>query len=197
VQNHTVLVPLDGRIFTSPALSVIAAGKFERGLARRMPATLPKGATVLDIGTGCGFLATHLSRIRPDLTLVLQEDSPALRVALRRLCEKNERVAGDRFRLIDARLGDAPAETLRRLVAEHRPAAVILSDPAVLPEAFSSLLPALVPQPEQIFLSGRWIEKWQDRTGEVAAALLAHGWRGPEFGFDPVLTQGFTRQTPK
>lgn len=196
VQNHTVLVPLDSRIFTTPALTVIAAGKFERGLARRMPATLPKGATVLDIGTGCGFLAAHLARIRPDLTLVLQEDSPALQVVLKRICEKNERAFGDRFRLVDVKLSESPSETLKSLVAEYRPSALILSDPAFPPAAFASLLPALSPQPEQVFLSGRWIEKWQDGAIEATDALKANGWHGPEFGFDPVLTQGFTRQVP-
>ncbi len=38
---------MDPRVFTPPALLVIEAGKFERGIARRMPSVLPKGAAVL------------------------------------------------------------------------------------------------------------------------------------------------------
>lgn len=193
VQNHTVLVPLDARIFTAPALSVIAAGKFERGLARRMPSTLPKGATVLDLGAGCGFLAAHLSRTRPDLALLLHEDNPALRIVLARLAARNDRAFTDRFRLLDTPLGNNPAATLATLVTAHRPTVLLLSDPALAPQMLATLLPALDPQPELLFLSGRWMETWHRHAAATDAALAALGWHGPQFGFDPALTRGYGR----
>lgn len=193
VQNHTVELPADPRIFTTPALAAIAAGKFERGLARRMPQVLPKGGVVLDLGAGCGFLACHLARVRPDLTLLVQEDAPALRLAMARIMARNGCAASDRFRLVDATLAPDPAETLLSLVAEHRPAALVLSDPAVTPQVLAEVLPSLAPLTAQLFLSGRWMEVWFKDAAQTDAAFAAQGWHGPQWGFDPALTRGYGR----
>ena len=74
--NHGLLLPADFRIFPAGALSLIEAGKFERGLARRLPAVLPKAAAVLEIGSAVGFLGLHLSRTRPDLRVILLHSGP-------------------------------------------------------------------------------------------------------------------------
>lgn len=192
--NHTVTVPLDARIFTAPALAAITAGKFERGLARRMPQCLPKAARVLDLGAGCGFLAAHLARIRPDLTLLMHEGAAPLRQTLARLCAKNDRAFGDRFRLLDTAPDPDPAAALEGLLTDHRPDALILSDPAITPEALARLLPAL---PAQLYLSGRWLEAWHPHTAPLDAALAADGWQDPQFGFDPTLTRAYARQSAK
>lgn len=189
VANHGVTLPLDGRVFTGPALQVIAAGKFERGIARRMPSVLPKGGTVLLTGAGCGFLGIHLHRLRGDLRLVMEEDDPALRDVMGRICARNGVVPGDRLVLPqDAAEGDMVAR-----VAAERPVAVILADAGFAPEFLCAALPRLSPQPEQLFLTGRWMERWFDALPAVETALRQEGWHGPQYGFDPVLTRGYGR----
>ena len=190
--NHGVGIPLDARIFTTPALAAIAAGKFERGLARRMPQCLPQGARLLELGSGCGFLATHLARTRPDLTLILQEDNPALRLTLSRLCAHNDRPFTDRFRLIDTPL-DAPQTALPALLAQHRPTALLVADPRLSPDILATALPPLSPL-TRLFLSGRWMEAWHKQAETVDSTLAALGWHGPQFGFDPLLTRGYGRE---
>jgi hypothetical protein len=192
--NHTVEVPLDPRIFTPPALAVIEAGKFERGIARRMPSVLPKGATVLDLGSGCGFLSAHLARVRPDLHIAMIEDDPALRQALIRLCARNEREFSDQFRLLDDSLDADPVDSVRRVVKQISPTALIFAHPALTPDVLARLLPSLAPLPEQVFLTGRWIEKWHPDLAVLEPILQSAGWQGPQFGFDPVLTRGYGRQ---
>lgn len=191
--NHTVKVPLDPRVFTPPALTVIAAGKFERGIARRMPFILPKGATVLDLGAGCGFLSAHLARVRPDLTLVMTEDDPALRTVLVRLCKHNGRDFSDRFRLLQPRVGDDPVAASTRVASEIHPTAIIFGDASIAPKAIAQRLGNLDPATQQLFFTGRWIEKWHGELAELEAALGSAGWQGPQFGFDPVLTRGYGR----
>ncbi len=195
--NHTVYVPLDPRVFTPPALAVIATGKFERGIARRMPFVLPEGAVVLDLGAGCGFLSAHLARVRPDLTLLMQEDDPALREVLIQLCRHNARDFSDRFRLIDEPIGKDPATAATAMVGARQPTAVICAHPALSPAVLADLLPTLDPRPAQFFLTGRWMERWHPDLPQVEATLQSAGWHGPQFGFDPVLTRGYARQSPK
>jgi methylase of polypeptide subunit release factors len=180
VPNHGIEVPLDARVFTPPTLAVIAAGKFERGLARRMPQVLPPGARVHDMGAGCGFLAAHLSRARPDLTVTMAEADPGLRATLQRLCARNGLSFGPRFALVDA----APVQP---------PQSIILGDPAVSPQDLGTLIQSLTPATVQIFLHGRWLEAWHNGLAPVEAALTQAGFAGPAFGFDPVLTRGYGR----
>lgn len=192
--NHTVLVPMDPRVFTPPALIVIDAGKFERGLARKMPFVLPKGGTVLTLGAGCGFLSAHLARVRGDLTILMQEQDAGLRTVLERLCAHNDRPFSDRFRLLDAPLTPDPAAALLALVADHRPDALIVADAAIDPDALARALPALAPVPAQLHLTARWMEAWHTALPAVETLLADNGWHGPQFGFDPVLTRGYGRQ---
>jgi len=192
-QNHTVEVPLDPRVFTPSALAVIESGKFERGIARRMPYVLPKGSVVLELGSGCGFLAAHLAHVRPDLTLLMQEDNPGLRDVLARLCARNEQSFSDRFRLVEASLGSAAVEAVSRLVQDLRPAALICAHPALTADDLTAVIQGLQAKPSQIFLTGRWMEKWHPALPAVEGALHAAGWQGPQFGFDPVLTRGYGR----
>ena len=193
--NHSIDVPMDPRVFTPPALLVIEAGKFERGIARRMPSVLPKGAAVLEIGSGCGFLACHLARSRPDLTITLCEDDAGLRRVLHHLCARNGRDFSDRFQLIDTVPSNDPQGALLDLLSKHPPTALILADPAVSATIVANVIPDLPASLGQIFLTGRWLERWHPEIATVDAALTAAAWEGPGFGFDPVLTRGYGRVT--
>lgn len=197
--NHTVEVPLDPRIFVPSALQVIEAGKFERGIARRIPSVLPKGAVFLDLGAGCGFLSCHLAKVRPDLTLVLQEDDPALQAVARDIIERNGISQSERFRLLDSQIGEAePGAAFRALMRDIQPGALLIGHPGLTPAILADWARDAGAPPVQIFLSGRWMERWQDDIAPVEAAFAGIGLIGPQFGFDPALTRAYApAQTAK
>jgi hypothetical protein len=184
-ENHGILLPADFRIFPPAALTLIAAGKFERGLARRLPAVLPKGATVLEIGSAVGFLGLHLARVRPDLQVVMAEGNSALRLTMQRIMARNGLQFGERLALRHGALGDE----LTALVAEVKPQVLLLADPRLTPDALLDLLSRL-PSPEQILLYGRLLENHQSALGPVEDLLAELGY-APGLGFDPGIARGF------
>jgi hypothetical protein len=153
--NHSMKLPADPQIFAAHVLPLIEAGKFERGLARKLPAVLAQGARVLELGAAVGFLAGHCSHIRPDLSWVLQEDNAGLRQMILRVCAINERTFDNRFALSDQRLGDDALAVARGLIAQHRPTALLIGTAAITPEMLEHLI---TPQISQLFLYGRWLE---------------------------------------
>lgn len=189
--NHSMKIPADSRVFAAHVLPLIQSGKFERGLARRVPQVLAQGAKVLEIGAAVGFLAGHCANIRPDLRLVIHEDNPGLRQMLVAVCVVSNRAFNDRFMLLDQLFGgDISADALA-LINAHRPDALLLADPRFSPEVLSSLLPALpLPAPGQIFLYGRLLEQHQARLPEIEALLEALGYTA-DFGFDANIARGF------
>jgi hypothetical protein len=88
-----------------------------------------------------------------------------------------------------------PKGALLDLVSKHRPTALILAHPAVSAGVVADVIPDLPASLKQIFLTGRWIERWHPEIATVDAALTAAAWEGPGFGFDPVLTRGYGRVT--
>ena len=191
VENHGVLLPADFRIFPPAALSLIEAGKFERGLARRLPGVLPKGAAVLEIGSAVGFLGLYLAKVRPDLTISLQEENLSLRQTMQRIMHKNERLFNNRLSLWQTPLGEVPSKTVIALAAEARPQALLLADPQLTPHWLIDMLPRLRgPQPEQILLYGRLLEKFHADLGPVEDLLTELGYQ-PGLGFDPNIARGY------
>lgn len=189
--NHSMKIPADSRVFAAHVLPLIQSGKFERGLARRMPQVLAQGAKVLEIGAAVGFLAGHCANIRPDLRFVIHEDNPGLRRMLMAVCAVSNRAFNDRFMLYDQYLGDDIAADALALIKAHRPDALLLADPRFSPDVLSNLLPALpLPAPAQIFLYGRLLEQHQARLSEIEALLLALGYTA-DFGFDANIARGF------
>ena len=191
VENHGVRLPMDGRVFPPTALESIKAGKFERGLARRMPQVLPNAGSVLEIGSGVGFLGLHLARARPDLVLTLQEDNASLRTIMRQVMMNNERTFNNR--LVDAETlpGTDLAAAVLTVVAQVKPRSLLLGDPRLTPDVLLDLLLRLpAPQPMQIILYGRLLELWHNALVPVGA-LLAELDYEPAFGFDPNIARGF------
>jgi len=186
VANHAILLPQDPRLFTDPALQAIAKGKFDRGLARRMPQVLDREAKVLEVGSGVGFLGLHLATIRPDLTLVLQEDHPGLRDAMLRILQQNNRSLTTRLSLTDTPLTDDPAIGLATLIAQTRPDVLCLADPRLSP----AVLQTLAARPRQVFLYGRLLDSHRDALAQFERLLTGWGYL-PGYAFDPNLTRGF------
>lgn len=190
IENHGLRLPLDSRVFPPAALGLIEAGKFERGLARKLPQVVPKGATVLEIGSAIGFQALNLAQARADLRVILHEDNPALRQVMGRVMAENERAFADRFVLSGVTLDDL-AETLPALVKTVKPRALLLADPRLSAEVLVSSLPRLSPQPEQIILYGRLLEHWHTQLDAVAE-MLAEMEYEPAFSFDPNIARAFS-----
>ena len=193
-QNHSMKIPVDRRVFTAAALALIQSGKFERGLARRMPQVLAERAKVLEIGSAVGFLAGHCANTRHDLSLYLQEDSAALQQMLRVVCALSNRRFNDRFVLLEQSLGSEPAKGALSLMTALRPDALLIADPQLGPEALQQLLAALAaPMPAQIFLYGRFLEQHHAHLLEVEAQLAALGYIA-DYGFDAYIARGFRRE---
>ena len=190
IANHDILLPLDARIFPAAALALIEAGKFERGLARRLPGVLPKGASVLEIGAAVGFVGLHLAKTRPDLTITLQEENLSLRSTMQLIMVENEWSFHNRLRLWQTPLGPAPVLTILLLMAEVKPAALLLADPQLTPDILLDLLPRLPGPPAQILLYGRLLELYHKDLTPVQDLLAALGYQ-PGLGFDPNIARGF------
>ncbi len=187
VANHGILLPQDPRLFTDPALQAIAKGKFERGLARRMPQVLDRNAKILEVGAGIGFLALHLSGLRPDLTILVQEDHADLRTAMACIMKQNERSFTARLNIVASALMPDPAAGLAALIAEIRPDVLCLADPRL---SAAVLKAALTVRPRQILLYGRLLETHRTDLSEYEDHLVSLGYLSG-YAFDPNLTRGF------
>lgn len=195
--NHTMKLPLDPRVFAAPVLPLIQAGKFERGLARKMPSVLVKQARVLEIGSAVGFLSGHCANIRTDVHFTLQEEDAGLRQMMRAVCLMSNRAFNDRFVLSDAVLRNMVEDTLS-LISAVRPTSLLLADARLSPEVLRQVFMALpAPPPVQIFLYGRLLEGWHTRVDEVGGVLQALGYVADD-SFDPNIARGFRiAETPE
>lgn len=196
VANQGVLLPLDPRVFAPPALAAIEAGKFQRGLARRLPGLVARGAVYLEIGAGAGFIPAHLAAQRPDLRILMQEEEPALAALLVQVMAENGRPFTGRFRLLPDPLGPDPAAGAARLVAGlgAGPVALALGDPRLGGAAIGGMLAALpaAARPRQLFLTGRLHAALAAEGGQEALAprLAAAGY-APDPALDPALGLAF------
>lgn len=190
VANHSLLLPLDPRIFNAAILPVVAKGKFDRPVARKLPQVLPQGVTVLEVGAAIGFLGSHLAHVRPDLTVVLQEDDPALRAAMAMIHAHNGRGLSAKLCASNQRLTDDPPAMLAALLAEHRPTCAILADPRLTPEVLEAALAAW--QPSEVYLYGRTLEWHRDRRAEYESLMTRHVYQVID-GFDANSVLAFRR----
>ncbi|MFC3182813.1 glycosyltransferase family 2 protein [Cypionkella sinensis] len=192
--NHSMKLPLDARIFTDAARALIQSGKFERGLARRMPQVLAEQAKVLEIGSAVGFLAGHCANIRPDLRFYLHEENPSLRQMMGVVSALSHRAFNDRFVVVDQSFGDDPAAAILAMIADVQPDALLLADPLLGPETLQLLFSARpAPSPAQIFLYGRLLEQHHAALPEIEALLASLGYVA-DFGFDANIARGFRLQ---
>ncbi len=190
--NHSMKLPADERVFSMAVLPVIQAGKFERGLARKMPQVLSKNAKVLEIGSAVGFLAGHCANTRPDICVVLQEDNPGLAQMMQVVCALSNRAFGDRFRLSQTRLTNDIASQAPELINQEAPTSLLIGDGRFSPQILSQVITSLqAPLPAQIFLYGRWIDGFHGSVPQVIDLLTSLGY-APAFDFDPNVCRAFT-----
>lgn len=190
VRNGTIELPVDPRIFAPPVLKSISAGKFERKLARRLPQILPDTARLFEIGFGCGFHALHLSALRPDLSITIQDDDPGFHTVLAAVRSKNH-LTGPNPRILNDTLGAAFVASAIALAAREAPDVLVLSDPRATPRASGRILAGLGDdRPKMVFVLGRAIEASIAEIADYPPALANLGYE-PAFGFDPKLAQAF------
>jgi hypothetical protein len=191
--NHSMKLPLDHRVFAAHVLPLIQAGKFERGLARKMPLVLDKQARVLEIGSAVGFLSGHCANIRTDVHFTLHEDHPGLRQMMLAVCTMSNRAFNDRFVLSDQQLQNLVPD-LNSLILKTNPTSLLLADARlgldVLSRVFSGG-PAI--RPRQIFLYGRLLEACYSQLSEIQPLLGSFGYQAEE-SFHPNICRAFRLQ---
>ena len=189
--NHSMTLPADPKVFSSHVIPLIRTGKFERGIARRLPQVLMQDATVLEIGSGVGFVAGHCANVRPDLTVVMYENNAVFRSMLVQVFEKSERSFSNKLMLENNALGTNFAAGIVALHMTRGANVLLLADARVSPEVLAAVLKELSPSPPlQIFLYGRLMEKWHSSMAEIEG-LLTHNHYVADFGFDPTVARGF------
>jgi hypothetical protein len=197
VRNGTIELPVDPRIFAPPVLKAISAGKFERKLARRLPQIIPDAVRLLEIGFGCAFHALHLSALRPDLSITIQEDDRGFHAVLAALISRNG-FTGPNPRILSETLGAAFVASAIAVASREAPDVLFLSDPRATPSAAERILAGLSKNaPELVVVLGRAIEASIADVEGYAPALARLGYE-PAFGFDPKLAQAFKpRSSPE
>ena len=189
--NHSMKLPADPRIFTSHVIPLIQSGKFERGIARRLPQVLPQGATVLEIGSAVGFVAGHCANIRPDLTLVLNERNKGLCATLKTVCAISERKFNNKFMLENNSLNGNFTGWVISTYLTRGADVLMLADPDLSPSDLLVIVQSLAKKlPIQIFLYGRFLEKWHASMTQIELILTSHRYIS-DFGFDPAIARGF------
>jgi hypothetical protein len=194
--NHSMKLPADDRVFAAPVLPSLQAGKFERGLARKMPQVLPKGAKVLEIGSAVGFLAGHCANTRPDISVVLQEDNAGLVQMMQVVCTLSKRDFNDRFRRSEKSISDDVASQLGALIVEESPDVLWVGDGRVQRAALVQGINQMAAKPVQVYVYGRWLEAFHAEADALQADLAAFGY-APAFDFDPNICRAFALQLSK
>ena len=162
-------------------------------LVDRMIGTLPRGGTLLDLGTGSGAIALAVARHRPDIRVTASDISAdALEIAernARRVGANNvEFVLSDLFSALAGRRFDAVAANLPYVPEEDRPhlaPEVALREPALAlfaPDGgFAVMNRALDALPAHLAPGGRAIFELDPRQAAVVSEKLA------ALGFEPAI----------
>ena len=175
-ENRKLKIPADPRVFTPASLQLIMDGKFERNAARRIPKLLNPGATYLEVGAGVGFLPAVIAHEQPGVTVIAQEEAPALAQTAARILEMNGLAQGPALTLTTAPLiqpGDAQdtASGLKALIKDSKCSVLVVNDPRITPAMLETSLNA-VPEmpPKAIILGARALGDQMD--AETAAKML-------------------------
>ena len=125
----------------------------------------PQGARIVDWGTGSGAIALSVADLRPDVTVVGLERSPAALAVAERNLAANPSFA-DRVRLLQS---DGMAA-----VADERFDVVVSNPPYLVPEDLERF-PALRHEPEEALVAGPVGTEDHERVIREAAGVLDPG----------------------
>lgn len=137
VENQTVKIPLDPRVFTSATMEVLKSGKFDRRHARNIAGFLNGCTRLLDLDCGIGFVALRARAANPDLQVTIHEERPSLLLMSRRIAALNFAHASG-ITWSQATLNpEGIWSGLHKLLATARPEVLRLSGPLLPAEAFT------------------------------------------------------------
>ena len=137
VENQSLMIPLDPRVFTAATMEVVKAGKFERRHARNIQGFMGGCIRLLDLDCGIGFVALRARAGNPEIEVTLHEERPALSGFARRLVARNFADAqGIGFSGATLNPGGDWAG-LGALVAEVKPQVLRISGPMLPVEALT------------------------------------------------------------
>jgi hypothetical protein len=137
VENQTLHIPLDPRIFTAATMEVVQAGKFDRRHARNIQGFMTGCKRLLDLDCGIGFVALRARAANPELEVTLHDERPALIAFAQRLVARNfPDPTGITFTQTTLN-PDAEWSGLTALMAEARPEVLRFSGPLLPPDALT------------------------------------------------------------
>ena len=171
VENQTLKLPLDPRVFTAATLEVLKSGKFDRRHARNIAGFLTGCTRFLDLDCGIGFVALRAKAATPALRITIHEERPSLLTLSRRIAALNfPDPAGISWS--QATLNpDGIWSGLHQLLADTRPEVLRLSGPLLPPDALpeaalTGLRRILIP-----FLDPSEVAAARAKLGPALAAL--------------------------
>ncbi len=138
VENQSLKIPLDPRVFTAATMEVLKSGKFDRRHARNIAGFLTGCTRLLDLDCGIGFVALRAKAATPDLQVTIHEERPSLLTLSRRIAALNfpdpTGIAWSQVTLNP----DGVWSGLHRLLADTRPEVLRLSGPLLPGDAFNA-----------------------------------------------------------
>lgn len=137
VENQTLMIPLDPRIFTAATMEVLQAGKFDRRHARNITGFMNGCTRLLDVDCGIGFVALRARAANPDISVTLHEERPVLMAFAKRLVVRNfpdpQGIAYSTVTLNP----DGEWSGLSALIIQSRPEVLRISGPLLPAEALT------------------------------------------------------------
>jgi len=131
VKSHDILLPVDPGFFSAQVMDQIAAGKFERGLARLLPRLLHGHSRLIELGGAPGFRSAQLSRCQPGLKQLVQESHAGRLALIREVWSRNGLAEGPELQLVSEHLTD---DALQKKIVSFQPDCLIVADLQFSPE---------------------------------------------------------------
>ena len=138
MENQTLKIPLDPRVFTAATLEVLKSGKFDRRHARNIAGFMSGCTSLLDLDCGIGFVALRARAANPEVQITIHEERPSLLLMSAPHCR------GSTSSIRPASPGRRPTlnpdgiwSGLHKLLADTRPDVLRLSGPLLPAEAFT------------------------------------------------------------
>jgi hypothetical protein len=142
--NHDVMLPADGRAFTTEALDDLTNSKFDRRNARHIANLVEPTDRLLNIGSGICFIPMVACLRSSGLTVLAQEERKDLKKLAVEIAAKNNLSDSSRLKIVDGPLFFATdtedqASGLKAYILDFRPSVLRICDPRVTFDVLANL----------------------------------------------------------